>query len=100
WVVNSLRTASESLLDAVSIDSYIGDDEFRRKPRLIRQSSDKWGNDAATAEYQSDDAWFLMETVRNRHESNSAVRVSPPAARSHLDQVIRILEEQVDDVRT
>jgi hypothetical protein len=98
WVINSLRTATESLLDAISIDSYIGDNAYRRKPRLIRQSSDKWGNTANSAEYNSDVAWFLMEVIQNREIAKSANRVSPPATRPHLDQVVQTLEEFVQDM--
>lgn len=98
WVINNLRQSMESLLDAISIDSYIGDHEFRKKPRLIRQASDKWGNNAATATYESDVAWFLMEVIRNRENAISQTRVSPPASRPHLEQVVRQLEESVHDV--
>lgn len=100
WVINSLKTAGESLQDAISIDSYIGTAEFQRKPRLIRQSSDRWGNDSAAAVYESDIAWFVMSTIRNRHAGTAAARVSPPTTRAHLDQVVRILEERIDDIRT
>ena len=98
WVTDSLRTAMEPLFDAISIDMYIGNQEYRRKPRLIRQSSDRWGNDASSASYESDIAWFLMEVIRNRENSQSTARVSPPATRPHLDQVVRQLEESVQDV--
>jgi hypothetical protein len=98
WIINSLQTAKESLLDAISIDSYIGDNEYRRKPRLIRQSSDKWGNDAASIRYESDVAWFLMEVIRNREASKPTMHVSPPATRPHLDQVVRKLEEFVQEI--
>lgn len=73
--------------------------EFQRRPRLIRQSSDRLGNDGAGARYESDVAWFVMETIRNRHSGNPSIRVSP-AARTHLDQVVRLLEERIDDIRT
>jgi Protein of unknown function DUF262/Protein of unknown function (DUF1524) len=98
WVANSLRTAMESLFDAISMDLYIGTKEYRRKPRLIRQSSDRWGNDPGSAKYESDIAWFLMEVIRNRENSQPTARVNPPASRPHLDQVVRQLEESVLDI--
>ncbi len=99
WVINNLKQSMESLLDAISIDSYIGDNEYRKKPRLIRQATDNWGNNAASAVYGSDVAWFLMEVIRHREQSSSATRVSPPATRPHLDQVVRQVEDSVDAIK-
>ncbi|MFN2505373.1 MAG: DUF262 domain-containing protein [Acidimicrobiales bacterium] len=98
WLLNRLRQSIESLLDAISIDLVIGEAEYRFKPRLIRQDTDVWGNTMATAKYDSDIAWYLMETIRNRHLGQARARVTVPQGRPHLEQIVRQIEGEVSDI--
>jgi hypothetical protein len=99
WILNTSRQTAEWLQDATSIDLYVGQQEYRYKPRLIRQSSDTWGNAATSARYESDVAWFLIEAIRNRSRATPGARISPPATRPHLEQVGEHLEGCLEEVR-
>src|SRR5260370_30750266 len=64
WILNTLGERREELLNAIAITTFSGVDEFNMKPRLIRQVSDVWGNNATHASYESDIAWLLMQATR------------------------------------
>jgi hypothetical protein len=99
WMLNMLGERREELLNAIAITTYSGVDEFKMKPRLIRQVIDVWGNDATHASYESDIAWLLMEATRLRVQDQQHIPVSAPSTRPHLEQVLRLITEQLDDLR-
>jgi Protein of unknown function DUF262/Protein of unknown function (DUF1524) len=100
WLLNTLGERREELLNAIAITTFSGVDEFNMKPRLIRQITDVWGNDATRASYESDIAWLLMEATRLRVKNQQHIAVSPPSTRPHLEQVIGLITEHLDDLRT
>jgi hypothetical protein len=100
WLLNTLGERREELLNAIAITTYSGADEFKMKPRLIRQATDVWGNDATHASYESDIAWLLMQATRRRGQNQQHVAISAPSARPHLEQVLRLVTKHLDDLRT
>lgn len=100
WMLNTLGERREELLNAIAITTFSGVDEFNMKPRLIRQVSDVWGNDATHASYESDIAWLLMEATRLRVQNQQHIAVSAPSKRPHLEQVLRLITEHLNDLRT
>lgn len=96
WLLNTLGERRDDLLEAIAIKTYSGDSEFKMKPRLIRQASDKWGNNAVQATYESDIAWLLMEATRLRVKGQQHVAVSAPSSRKHLADVIRLITRHLD----
>lgn len=97
WLLNMLGERREELLDAIAITTYSGTAEYKMKPRLIRQTDDVWGNDQTLARYDSDIAWFLMETTRHRDQQTTHLAVAPPASRPHLEQVVRLVTGHMND---
>lgn len=95
WLLNMLGERREELLDAIAISTYSGTDEYKMKPRLIRQMDDVWGNNQTLARYESDIAWFLMATTRHRYHGEPHLAVAPPAIRPHLEQIIRLVTDHV-----
>lgn len=95
WLLNMLGERRDELLNAAAITTYSGTDEFKMKPRLIRQATDVWGNNQALAQYDSDIAWYLMETTVNHLAGNSRQAVAPPASRPHLDRVVRLITDHI-----
>lgn len=100
WLRNTLGERRDELLDAIAFKTFSGADEFNMKPRLIRQVSDVWGNDATHAAYESDIAWLLMEATRFRLQDQQHVTIPTPSARPHLELVLRVIAEHLDDLRT
>jgi len=98
WLLNTLGERREDLLESIASTSFAGTDEFKMKPRLIRQASDVWGNDGTLARYESDVAWYLMATTTNRHNGNPHLAVAVPAARPHLERVARLVTDHVADI--
>ena len=98
WLLNMLGERREELLDSVALTTYSGVAEYKMKPRLVRQTDDVWGNDSTQARYESDVAWFLMETTRHREQGNQHLAVAPPANRPHLEQVVRMVSEHISDL--
>lgn len=98
WLLNMLGERREELLNAIAITTYSGTDEYKMKPRLIRQTDDVWGNDQTLARYDSDIAWFLMQATRHRDQGQPELAVSPPANRPHLEQVVRLITEHLSDL--
>ena len=99
WMLNMLGERREELLDAIAITTYSGVDEFKMKPRLIRQVTDVWGNDATHAAYESDIAWLLMAATRLRDHNQQHITVSAPSTRPHLEQVLRLISEHLNHLR-
>ena len=58
----------------LAITTYSGVDQYKTKPRLIRQADDVWGNNQTLAIYESDIAWFLMATTPT---ASPATRIWP-----------------------
>ena len=100
WLLNTLGERRDELFGAVAFKTYSGTDGFNMKPRLIRQVNDVWGNDASHARYDSDVAWLLMEAARYRNLDQQHTAIRPPSARSHLELVLRVVAEHIDNLRT
>ncbi|MFC7547435.1 DUF262 domain-containing protein [Plantactinospora sp. GCM10030261] len=99
WLLNTLGERRDELLDAIAFKTYSGAGEFNMKPRLIRQVSDVWGNDAIHAIYESDMAWLLMEAARYRIQKQQHAAIPVPSDRLHLDLVLRVIAGHIDDLR-
>ncbi|WP_432833091.1 GmrSD restriction endonuclease domain-containing protein [Dactylosporangium sp. CA-092794] len=99
WLLNTLGERRDELLGAIAFKTYSGIDEFNMKPRLIRQASDVWGNDAIHARYESDVAWLLMEATRYRNQNNQHVAIKVPTDRRHLESVLRVITSHIDNLR-
>jgi Protein of unknown function DUF262/Protein of unknown function (DUF1524) len=100
WMLNTLGERREELFNAIALTTFSGVGEFKMKPRLIRQASDVWGNNATDASYESDIAWLLMAATGLRVQNQQHIAVSAPSTRPHLEQVLRLITEQLDDLRT
>lgn len=100
WLLNTLGERRDELLDAIAFKTYSGAGDFNMKPRMIRQVSDVWGNDATHASYESDIAWLLMEAARLRIQNQQHLAVSAPPTRPHLELVLRVIAEHLNDLRT
>lgn len=98
WLLNMLGERREELLNAVAISTYSGDGVYKMKPRLIRQTHDEWGNNATTAKYHSDIAWFLMAVTEKRAAGEAHLSVAPPPARPHLERVVRVITERISEI--
>lgn len=98
WLLNMLGERREELLNAVSISTFSGDGVYTNKPRLVRQAHDEWGNNATTAKYESDIAWFLMAVTQHRHADKAHLPVAPPPARPHLERVVRLITDRVGEI--
>ncbi len=98
WMLNMVGERREELLNAIAITTYSGVGGYNMKPRLIRQTEDVWGNNATLARYDSDIAWFLMETTKLRPAGNSHLAVAPPNTRPHLERVVRLVADHINDI--
>ncbi|SCE95464.1 Protein of unknown function [Micromonospora echinospora] len=99
WLLNTLGERRDELLDTIASKTYSGTGEFNMKPRLIRQVSDVWGNDATHAAYESDIAWLLMEAARYRIRNQQHIAIPAPSTRPHLELVLRVITKHIDDLR-
>jgi len=98
WIMNNLQEQQGWLLDSIAFPTHTGEEEFRYKPRLIRQESDIWGNNITDAKYESDVAWYLMETVRKREKGEANLPLSFPTHRRRLSGVISVLDNAVGKI--
>lgn len=99
WLLNTLGERRDELLDAIAFKTYSGAGEFTMKPRLIRQVSDVWGNDAIHSIYKSDIAWLLMKAARNRINQQPHEPISAPRDREHLQQVLRVITDRINNLK-
>lgn len=95
WLLSNLQQLREMLFAAIALDSFVGDNEFKWKPRLIRQLTDRWGNTATDALYESDIAWYLIEIIRKRQNSAELTSVVIPRNRPHLKLAVDAIEAEV-----
>jgi hypothetical protein len=93
WLIGNLQQLREYLFVSVAIDLIVGENEYKWKPRLIRQEMDRWGNTAADARYDSDISWFLMESIRKRHNNDELPPITVPSNRPHLDLAVGAIED-------
>lgn len=97
-LLNMLGERREELLNASAIQTYSGDGHYNMKPRLIRQTQDAWGNDAGSAKYESDIAWFLINLAHQRQQQKSHIAFTVPNDRPHLASVAQTITDRVSQI--
>jgi hypothetical protein len=96
WLLGNLTMLEAQLTGAIWVDLPAGQKSYKRRPRLIRQSTwagpDVWGDRETNAHYRSDIAFYLHGIARAELEG-----ADPPtaASRPHLKLALDSVDEQL-----
>jgi len=94
WLEEILQHLHGRLLDTLHFDDGRGDAEYNLKPRMIRQSTDKWGNNETDARYDSDIAWYLHAIARDAAPMGTQEPTISPH-RPHLMLALQLINSAV-----
>lgn len=95
WIFANLTMLHSQLTSALWVELPSATGPYVRLPRLIRQSSDVWGDRQTNARYFSDIAFYLHGIALE--EADNAVS-SSTAARPHLKMALDSIDEHLSSV--
>lgn len=96
WILANLRRLRSMLTIALWVDLPSAEGAFARLPRLIRQSTDVWGDKETNAQYESDISYYLHGLAKMELEGAPPVNA---ASRPHLRLSLDSIDEHLVRVR-